>query len=97
VVEDWYAYPEIESLKPLKDPADKSKMLRTLLKGQALSYLEHHLSKSLDAEDAEFPDNDILELLIRDIGLEYIPRRTIRVQKYYMRRGLSMRQNISVQ
>jgi hypothetical protein len=67
------------------------------LKGQALPYLEHHLEKRLDAENAEFPDNDILELVIRDIDLEYIPRRAIRVQKYYMRRGLFMGPNISVQ
>ena len=43
-----------------------------------------------DAEDADFPENDLLELVIRDIGLEYIPRRAIRIQKYYMRRGLFM-------
>jgi hypothetical protein len=71
---------EIESLMLLKEPADKSKMLRTLLKGQALSYLEHHLRKKLDAEDAELLRNDLLELLIRDIGLEYIPRQANRVQ-----------------
>jgi hypothetical protein len=48
--------------------------LRTLLKGQALSYFEHHLRKRLDAEDSELPDSDLLELVIRDVGLEYIPR-----------------------
>jgi hypothetical protein len=56
--EEWIkwlmAYCDIESLMPLKEPADKSKMLKTLLKGQALSYLENHLRKRLDAEDAEF-------------------------------------------
>jgi hypothetical protein len=40
--EEWVkwliAYGEIESLMILKEPADKIKMLRTLLKGQALSY-----------------------------------------------------------
>jgi hypothetical protein len=55
------------------------------------------LRKRLDAEDAELPDNNLLELVIRCIGLEYIPRRIIRVQKYYMRRGLLMGPNISVQ
>jgi hypothetical protein len=98
---DWVkwlmAYREIESLMPLKEPAHKIKMLRTLLKGQALSNLEHHLRKRLDAEDAELPENDLIELVIRDIGLEYIPRCAIRVQKYYMRRGLFMGPNTSVQ
>ena len=82
---------------PLKEPTDKSKMLRTLFKSQALSYFEHHLRKRLDAEDSDVPDNDLLELVIRDIGLEYIPKRAICVQKYYMRRGLYMGSNTSVQ
>ena len=55
------------------------------------------MRKRLDAEDAELPDNDLIELVIRDIGLEYIPRRAIRVQKYYMRRGLFMGPSTSVQ
>jgi hypothetical protein len=50
--EDWVkwlmAYREIETLMILKEPADKSKMVRTLLKGQALSYFEHHLKRRLD-------------------------------------------------
>jgi hypothetical protein len=75
------AFREIENLMPLKEPPDKTKMIRTLLKGQALSYLDHHLRRILNAEDAELPENDLLELVIRDIGLEYIPRRTIHVQK----------------
>ena len=74
------AFCEIENLMPLKEPADKTKMFWTLLKGQALSYFEHHLKKRLDAEDAELPDNDLIELVIRDIGLEYIPRRAIRTR-----------------
>lgn len=99
--EEWIkwlmAFREMENLMPLKEPADKTKMFRTLLKGQALSYFEHHLRKRLDAEDSNIPDNDLLELVIRDIGLEYIPKRAIRVQKYYMRRGLYMGSNTSVQ
>ena len=58
-VEDWVkclmAYCEMETLMILREPADTSKMMRTLLKGQALSYFEHHLKKRLDAEDAELP------------------------------------------
>jgi hypothetical protein len=41
--EDWIkwvmAFREIENLMPMKEPADKTKMFWTLLKGQALSYL----------------------------------------------------------
>jgi hypothetical protein len=84
---------------PLKEPADKTRMFRTLLKGQALSYFEHHLMSSLDAKDSGVPDIELIELVLRDVGLEYIPKRTICVQKYYLRqtRGLNMRLNTSVQ
>jgi hypothetical protein len=69
------------------------------LKGQALSYFEHHLMRRLEAEDSEVPDNELIQLVLRDVGLEYIPKRAIRVQKYYMRqpRGLYMVLNTSVQ
>jgi hypothetical protein len=33
---------------------------------------------------------------MRDVGLEYIPKSTIQVQKYYMRRGLFLDQNMSM-
>jgi hypothetical protein len=73
---------------PLKEPADKTQMFRTLLKRQALSYFEHHSRKRLDAEDSDIPDNDLLELVIRD--LEYNLNCTICVQKYYIRRVVYM-------
>jgi hypothetical protein len=80
--EDWVkwlmAYSKIETLMTLKEPADKSKMVRTLLKGQALLYFEHHLKRRLDAEDAELPDTMLFELMMRDVGLEYIPKSAIR-------------------
>ena len=57
-----------ETLMTLKEPADKSKAVRTLLKGQVLSHFEHHLRRRLDAEDAELPDN-YLALVMRDMGL----------------------------
>jgi len=60
------AFREIENLMPLKEPDDKTKMFRTLLKGQALSYFKHHLRRRLEAEDSDIPDNDLLELVIRD-------------------------------
>jgi hypothetical protein len=93
------AFREIENLIPMKEPADKTRILPTLLKGQALSYFEHHLMRRLEAEDSEVPDNELIELVLRDVGLEYIPKRTIRMQKYYMRqeRGLYMGLNTSVQ
>jgi hypothetical protein len=55
--------------------------------------------RRLEAEDSEAPDNELIELVLRDVGLENIPMRAIRVQKYYMRqrRGLYMGLNTSVQ
>jgi hypothetical protein len=86
------AFRDIENLMPMKEPADKTRMFRTLLKGQALSYFEYHLMRRLEAEDSDVPDNELIELVLRDIGLEYIPKHAIRVQRHYMRRGLYMRQ-----
>jgi hypothetical protein len=65
-------------------------MFRTLLKGQALSYFEHHLMRRLDAEDSDVSDNELIELVLRDVCLEYIPKHAISMQKYYLRhnRGL---------
>jgi hypothetical protein len=80
------AFHEIENLMPMKVLADKTRMFRTLLKGQALSYFEHHLMRRLEAEDSEVPDNELIELVIRDVGLEYIPKRAIHMQKCYMRK-----------
>jgi hypothetical protein len=49
--EDWIkwvmAFREIENLMRLEEPADKTRKFRTLLKGQALSYFEHHLMRRL--------------------------------------------------
>jgi hypothetical protein len=44
------------------------------------------------------PDNELIELVHRDVGLVYIPKHTIHMQKYYMRhpRGLYMGLNTSV-
>jgi hypothetical protein len=93
------AFREIENLMPMKEPADKTRMFQTLLKGQALSYFEHHLVRRLEAEDSDVPDNELIELVLRDVGLEYIPKRAIHVQKYYMRhpRGLYLGLNTSIQ
>jgi hypothetical protein len=54
--------------------------------------------RRLKAEYSEIPDNELIELVLRDISLEYIPKPTICIQKYYMRqpwvlyvyRGLNM-------
>jgi hypothetical protein len=64
------AFREIENLMPMEEPADKTRMFRTLLKGKALSYFEHHLKKRIEAEGSEVPYNDIIELVLRYIGLE---------------------------
>jgi hypothetical protein len=100
--EDWIkwvmAFREIENLMPMKEPEDKIRMFRTLLNGQALSYFEHHLMRRFEAEDSDVPDNELIELVLRDVGLEYIAKCAIRVQKYYMRelRGLYMGLDTSV-
>jgi hypothetical protein len=84
--EDWIkwvmSFREIENLMPMKEPADKTRMFRTLLKDQALSYFEHHLMRRLEAEDSDVPDHELIELVLRDVGLEYIPKRAIYVEKY---------------
>jgi hypothetical protein len=72
-------YREVENLMEICEPADKSKMVGILLKGQALSYFEHHLKRRLDAEDLDLPDSDLLELVMHDVGLKYIPKSAIRV------------------
>jgi hypothetical protein len=46
----------------MEEPADKTRMFRILLKGQTLSYFEHHLRKRLEAKDSEIPDNELIEL-----------------------------------
>jgi hypothetical protein len=69
----------------MKEPSDKTRMLRTLLNGQALSYFDHHLRRRLEAEGSELSDNELIELVLRDIGLENISKRTIYIQKYYIR------------
>jgi hypothetical protein len=71
---------EIESLMPMKEPADKTKMLWILLKGQGLSYFEHDLMRGLNAEDSDVPDNELIELVLRDVGLEFILKRAICVE-----------------
>jgi hypothetical protein len=91
------AFRETENLMPMKEPTDKTRVFRTLLNGQALSYFEHHLMRRLEAEDSDVSDNKLIELVLRDVGLEYIPKCAIRVQKYYMRRGLYIGINTSVQ
>jgi hypothetical protein len=99
--EDWIkwvtAFREIKNLMPMKEPTDKTRMFRTLLKGQALSYFEHHIMRKLEVEDSDVPDNELIELLLRDVDLEYIPMSATHMQTYYMRRDLYMGLNMSVQ
>jgi hypothetical protein len=65
------AFREIKNLMPMKKPADKTRMSWTLLKGQALSYFEYHLMiRRLEAEDSDVPDNELIECVLRDVGLE---------------------------
>jgi hypothetical protein len=74
--EDWIkwvmAFCEIKNLMLMKGPTDKTRMFQTSLKGQVLSYFEHHLMRRLEAEDSEVPENELIELVLRNVGLEYI-------------------------
>jgi hypothetical protein len=54
---------------PIKEPADKTRMFQTLLKGQALSYFEHHLMRRLELEHSDVPENELIELVLRDAAL----------------------------
>jgi hypothetical protein len=83
---------EIENLMPMKEPADNTRIFRTLLKGQTLSCFEHHLRRRLEAEDTDVPDNELIELVLGHIGLDYLSMCAICVKKYYMRQigGLYM-------
>jgi hypothetical protein len=65
--EDWIkwvmAFWKIENLMPMKEPADKTMIIQTLLKRQALSYFGCHLMKGLETEDSEVPDNELIDSL----------------------------------
>jgi hypothetical protein len=64
------AFREIENLMSMKEPVDnKTRMFRTLLKGQALSYFQHHLMRRLETEDSDVTDNKLIELVLRDCRL----------------------------
>jgi hypothetical protein len=64
------AFCEIETLMPLKESAEKIRMFRTLLKVQTLYYFDLHLRKRMEAEDSDVPDNDLRELVLRDVVLK---------------------------
>jgi hypothetical protein len=49
---------EIENLMPTEEPAHKTRISQTLLKGQALFYFELHLRRRVEEEDSEVPDNE---------------------------------------
>jgi hypothetical protein len=83
--EEWIkwvmAFLDVENLMPMKKLADKTRMFRTLFKGQALPYFEHHLRNREEAEDSEVPDNELKELVLREVGLENIPKQAIICRK----------------
>jgi hypothetical protein len=57
------------------------------------------MRRRLQTEYSEILDNQLLELVLRDKGLEYIPERAIHIQKYHVRQssGLCMGQITSLQ
>jgi hypothetical protein len=74
------AFREIENHMLMKEAADKTRTFWTLLKGQALSNSEHHVMRRIEVEDSEIPDNEFIEQVLRDVGLECIPKRAILVK-----------------
>jgi hypothetical protein len=79
--EDWIkwvmAFRDIENLMSMKEPADETRMFRNFLKFQALSYFERHLMRRLEAEESEVPDNELIEPMLRNVGLEKITKRAM--------------------
>jgi hypothetical protein len=75
------AFREIENQIHLKEPFDKTRMFRTLLKCQAMFYFEHYFRKRLEAKDSKLSDNVLIEFARRELykGLGYIPMHTIHV------------------
>jgi hypothetical protein len=53
----------------LEESADKTRMFWTLLKDQALSYFEHHLTRRMEAEESDAPDNGIKETVLKCTNL----------------------------
>jgi hypothetical protein len=70
VPEEWIkwvmAFREIENLMPLKEPADKTRMFWTLLKGQTLSYIYNQLRMREETEDSDVHDNYLIELVLSE-------------------------------
>jgi hypothetical protein len=66
------AFCDVENLMSMKEPADKTRMFRTLLQGQTLFYFEHHLLRRVEVENSELPDNDLIDQVLRDTSLDYI-------------------------
>jgi hypothetical protein len=61
VPEEWIkwamAFHEIENLMPMKEPADKTRMFRTLLKGQALLRRETRKAESILSTEINLATN----------------------------------------
>ena len=89
------SYRDLELLMPLKEPSDKTKMVRTMLKDALFLSISLWVWSFKKMWYIEVLDHELLELVIRNLGLDYISRRTIRVQKYYMKRCLFMGPNTS--
>jgi hypothetical protein len=93
------AFREIEDLIPMKETVDKTRISLTFLKDKDISCFEHHLRRRLESENSDVPDNELIELVLRDLGLDYIPKSALHVQKYFVwqPRDLYMGLNTSVQ
>jgi hypothetical protein len=73
---------------PLKEPADNTSMLQTLLKGQTLSHFEHHLRTRVGVEDSEVPRNERAKYCMRKPRSLYMGFNTS-VQQFLERQQLN--------
>jgi hypothetical protein len=62
-----YPFHEIGKVMKLKEPSDKTMILRTLWKVQAFFNLKIHLKRRLEAKELELSENDLIELVIRKL------------------------------
>jgi hypothetical protein len=62
----WWliGYRDMELLMHLKEPSARAKMLRTIMKGRALSLLKCYLSKQCGGEIVETSNHELVELVI---------------------------------
>jgi hypothetical protein len=90
-------YRGLEVMMLFKETAEKTKIIRTLMNGRTLAQFDHHPNKRVCSKDMELLVSESLELVVRDLRLDYISRRTIWIKRYYIMICLFMGPNTTVQ